>query len=514
MIGLTQLSPPKPTQGLTTMDLFADSDDEGGVATLAQTSTNLSSSTPNIAPVKRSAQDDVAVEGEGDSEGSVKKARVDSDNEKSPATKAKLKAAGNAVLTRCKIFIKQLAGETAIELRSEVKREDLAQKLEDARDALLKGDIDECLEKADQVQQASWNAMVSDRSVAHRCWKEAYVLARTMMSAAYLVNGDEKRSVENADLAFILGAPKQEVNLIFRLVAPLAPEVDTTEVKGIMLPNRTAVEAMGFDIKELCERLSPGAKIEPLQGDAEILENPSLETLSKACLPGDNGRGVHIKGMVDSWPALEEWCKLEFFMAKYGNRQVPVEFGSRLETMKEKVVSMSEFLTKSIAPRCKPDAGECENVAYLAQHKLLEQFPDLLRMAPMPNFCTYQGADCEASSVWFGTDQTVTLLHYDSYDNFLIQVTGAKYVVLFNGDQFEEIYVTKGGKGGDAFLSQGNTSAVDVGNPDLEKFPKYANAVGKCVLLMPGDSLYIPQGMWHYVRSLTPSLSVNFWFSR
>ena len=28
----------------------------------------------------------------------------------------------------------------------------------------------------------------------------------------------------------------------------------------------------------------------------------------------------------------------------------------------------------------------------------------------------------------------------------------------------------------------------------------------------PGDVLFIPRSVWHYVRSLTTSCSVNFWF--
>ena len=33
-------------------------------------------------------------------------------------------------------------------------------------------------------------------------------------------------------------------------------------------------------------------------------------------------------------------------------------------------------------------------------------------------------------------------------------------------------------------------------------------------ILKPGDTLYIPIGCWHYVRSLSPSISLNFWWDR
>ncbi len=60
-------------------------------------------------------------------------------------------------------------------------------------------------------------------------------------------------------------------------------------------------------------------------------------------------------------------------------------------------------------------------------------------------------------------------------------------------------------------LKQGNTSTVDVRSPDLKIHPLYAKARGYYVILKPGDTLFIPHGMWHFVYALTPSLSVNFW---
>lgn len=72
---------------------------------------------------------------------------------------------------------------------------------------------------------------------------------------------------------------------------------------------------------------------------------------------------------------------------------------------------------------------------------------------------------------------------------------------------------------------------MDVENPDLEKFPRFADAMKCCIqlVLKPGDMLFIPgkfvslsvcvieflfyAAMWaHNVRALTPCVSVNvFW---
>lgn len=55
-------------------------------------------------------------------------------------------------------------------------------------------------------------------------------------------------------------------------------------------------------------------------------------------------------------------------------------------------------------------------------------------------------------------------------------------------------------------------SPIDTLNPDLAKYPFFADVVMLQAILEPGDMLYIPQGWWHDIRSLDPSISVSFWW--
>jgi ribosomal protein L16 Arg81 hydroxylase len=58
-----------------------------------------------------------------------------------------------------------------------------------------------------------------------------------------------------------------------------------------------------------------------------------------------------------------------------------------------------------------------------------------------------------------------------------------------------------------------NTSSIDVENPDYERFPLFKDVPYLEFILQPGDMLYMPSRHWHYVRSLSPSFSVNFWWT-
>ena len=51
-----------------------------------------------------------------------------------------------------------------------------------------------------------------------------------------------------------------------------------------------------------------------------------------------------------------------------------------------------------------------------------------------------------------------------------------------------------------------------VEEPDLEAYPLYATAPSLECVIAEGDMLFIPKSHWHYVRSLTASVSINFWF--
>ena len=59
-----------------------------------------------------------------------------------------------------------------------------------------------------------------------------------------------------------------------------------------------------------------------------------------------------------------------------------------------------------------------------------------------------------------------------------------------------------------------NASRVDAETPNLAAFPSFAEVERRACVLRPGDALFIPKGVWHYAHSLSPSLSVSFWFSR
>ncbi|CAO2655644.1 Nn.00g044470.m01.CDS01 [Neocucurbitaria sp. VM-36] len=198
---------------------------------------------------------------------------------------------------------------------------------------------------------------------------------------------------------------------------------------------------------------------------------------------------------------------------------------------------------------------KAQQVGYLAQHDLFAQVPSLRADISIPDYCYCDPApsphlthikptpklDEPLLNAWFGPAGTVSPLHTDPYHNILAQVVGYKYVRLYAPDETQKLYPRTVDENG---VDMSNTSQVDLDEAmtiypgiscwkmsgaeaagDVKKgmdqkrrafekdFPSFRYAQYVEGILGPGDCLYLPVGWWHYVRSLTPSFSVSFWFN-
>ncbi|DBA72470.1 TPA: hypothetical protein ACH3X2_010492 [Trebouxia sp. C0005] len=219
---------------------------------------------------------------------------------------------------------------------------------------------------------------------------------------------------------------------------------------------------------------------------------------------------IIISGAMESWNAMREWPNLQWWNHNYG-RTIPVELGTdSTNSWRETTMLLHTFMTGYTQPSVGQQPGA--EVAYIAQHPLFGQLPSLVSDFEQPEL---MGGEAMQMNAWIGTEGTVTPLHFDSYDNFLAQVAGFKFLRLYSRQQTPLLYVERGQatqSAMNATRAQKNISAVNVEHPDLKKHPGFAQAKHLECILGPGDMLFIPAKFWHYVRSLSPAISVNFWY--
>eukprot|EP01127_Copromyxa_protea_P010474 TRINITY_DN2547_c1_g1_i2.p1 TRINITY_DN2547_c1_g1~~TRINITY_DN2547_c1_g1_i2.p1 ORF type:complete len:162 (-),score=29.91 TRINITY_DN2547_c1_g1_i2:55-540(-) len=158
---------------------------------------------------------------------------------------------------------------------------------------------------------------------------------------------------------------------------------------------------------------------------------------------------------------------------------------------------LSQFIEQHIE-------GDATKIGYLAQTQLFDQIPDLKRDIITPDYCSLGEFEEPIVNAWFGPAGTVSPCHHDPYHNLLAQVVGEKFIRLYNTDQTQFLYPHN-----DKMLW--NTSQANVETPD-PKFPLVEQAEFVECILQPGELLYIPPKFWHYVRSLSTSFSVSFWW--
>ncbi|KAI1470789.1 Clavaminate synthase-like protein [Daldinia caldariorum] len=260
-----------------------------------------------------------------------------------------------------------------------------------------------------------------------------------------------------------------------------------------------------------------------------------------------------IRGAIDEWSALTKnpWNKPSYLLSQTfgGRRLVPVEIGRSYvdEGWGQKLITFGEFLCEYIDPSIPPTqdssiddtistSSQAKPIAYLAQHPLFTQLPALRNDILVPDYCytapprhptdssiDQPELDEPLLNAWFGPPGTITPLHTDPYHNVLTQVVGRKYVRLYSPLSTERMQA----RGKENGVEMGNTSLMDVGViegwdsiPDDEEdgFSKEDLVNFKAVpfldcILEPGDALYIPIGWWHYVRGLSVSFSVSFWWN-
>lgn len=275
--------------------------------------------------------------------------------------------------------------------------------------------------------------------------------------------------------------------------------------------------------------------------------SPSFDSFEEYMLHPKNAdlgpEPIIITGTLEGWPARAErpWSSAKYLLSKTigGRRLVPIETGRSYvdDGWGQKIITFKEFLDQYVLLSGVPSSLA---TGYLAQHDLFAQIPPLRQDILIPDYCYTSPPPPHQSSplakkhsempqledpllnAWFGPAGTISPLHTDPYHNILAQVVGRKYIRLYAPRESGKLYARGIEDGG---VDMSNTSAMDIGvlagwdgteekqNEAHLKFPLFKDADFVDCILEEGECLYIPVGWWHYVRSLSVSFSVSFWFN-
>lgn len=230
-------------------------------------------------------------------------------------------------------------------------------------------------------------------------------------------------------------------------------------------------------------------------------------------------RPAVLRGVAESWPAVraaqqspERLCA--YLEATDAGKPVPAFLGPpgingrfwyredlRGLNYQQRLAPIRELLRVLLSVKDEP----APPAFYAGAVPILENCPDFAR----DNSVDLVGAGAVAR-IWIGNRVTVST-HFDMSENLAVVVGGRRRFTFFPPEQVRNLYV-----GPFDFTFAGPpVSMVDLNAPDLERYPRFAQALATAeqAELAPGDAMYIPYMWWHHVQALDAvNVLVNYWW--
>ncbi|XP_020214974.1 lysine-specific demethylase JMJ30 isoform X3 [Cajanus cajan] len=334
----------------------------------------------------------------------------------------------------------------------------------------------------EQLHSGPWHSVLP-------AWRDAYSMACLHVARHHYANGEFREALRVLDLGIIMGGTLLRKDLD-SAVEKVAEETRRGGARVSDLGNSEhRLVDREFNVAEVLQLL-------PMKSLSSKLVVKKSELSLEKFLKDHylSGSPVIISDCMAHWPAKMKWNNEDYLLSVAGDRTVPVEYTrnpyththtqreeNRVEWIfvgknylctewKQELITFSEFLQRIKSDGCSPGGP-----TYLAQHPLFDQINELRKDIFIPDYCFAGGGELRSLNAWFGPAGTVTPLHHDPHHNILAQ--------------------------------------VDLDDIDEGKFPKVQELEFVDCILEEGEMLYIPPKWWHYVRSLTTSLSVSFWWS-
>ncbi|MEM7157842.1 MAG: cupin-like domain-containing protein [Myxococcota bacterium] len=160
------------------------------------------------------------------------------------------------------------------------------------------------------------------------------------------------------------------------------------------------------------------------------------------------------------------------------------------------------FIADLRTERAQP-SGHC---AYMQSAPIGSALPELLPLTSIW-LADEQRMQAESRQLWMGSGGQRLAVHQDSTHSIICMVSGHKEFILFPPDQHRNLYTAPQGR----LFEWPWRSRVDPRRPDLERYPRFADALAasRTIRIGPGDVLFLPAYWWHSVDSFGLNIMFN-----
>lgn len=205
---------------------------------------------------------------------------------------------------------------------------------------------------------------------------------------------------------------------------------------------------------------------------------------------------VILEDFAKDWPALEKW-DMDFIRKVAGNHIVPLYDNSKVDYSKKVNEPIAEMRMEEYIDLL--ESGPTELRIFL--YNIFKHIPELCDDFQVPDWAP--SVLKQFPMMFFGGEGSNVFLHYDIDMShvFHTNFVGKKKALLFDHKYKKELYRIPFGVH--------NVEDIDMDNPDFEKWPALRNVRGYQADLGHGDTLFMPSGMWHYMKYLSGSFSLS-----
>jgi hypothetical protein len=229
------------------------------------------------------------------------------------------------------------------------------------------------------------------------------------------------------------------------------------------------------------------------------------------------GRPVILRGGVRHWPAVERWASNDYLQQVSGDEQIEITRCLLLDVVLRNATLEAQGKDPSATQPGEPE----ELVVTMPLQEYIERCTTrhdpgrilYARLVPIPERWHGDVGDTpfwsrgfDGRAMFMGRKTYTDSHEHGGLDVFSCQVRGTKEFILHAPDAASTRRMYAG--------ATANWSPVRFFDPDLERFPLFAENQPIIARLEPGDVLYIPNPWWHAVVSTTDDMGilVPLWF--
>ena len=313
---------------------------------------------------------------------------------------------------------------------------------------------------------------------------------------------------------------------LFKGKAPLTGEFATTHAdlaktaeeqsEGDLLPMETLSIVSDLDT---C-KYKPQPTHKPfVSGTPRILKWRPSEPFVKKIIAGREPVVLR-DTVIQTWPAMSKW-NFSYIAENIGSeilssvkctnsfvtfdpdRRTPLKLNISLPFVE---TNMTKEMFFDCVQASEEGKGACPDG--FKGHYYFGAVPDNLRDDVMPDqflYNTEKDYESKKQFMWISSAGMITHTHFDQDYNFFVQLVGKKRFTLWSSSQHELMYMYP------RIHPMWHKSRVNYRAVDLFEFPAFSQTKALQIELGPGDMLHVPPYVWHYVETLTPSVSLSTW---